>query len=104
MTYAIIQLNGKQHKVSENDTLVVDRLTSEAGKEVKITDVLLVSIDGKVSVGSPLVEKAVVTAKVDSHDKGDKLRVFKYKSKSRYRKTQGHRQSQTTLTITKISV
>jgi len=104
MTYAIIQINGKQHKVQENDTIVIDQLTNEPDKEFAITDVLMVSIDDKVTIGIPTVAKAKVMAKVIDHSRGDKIRVFKYKSKSRYRKVQGHRQYQSSVLITKISV
>lgn len=103
MSYAIIQLQGKQYMVREGDTLVVDRLENEAGTDLKVTDVLLVGSDKKSSVGGPTVQGATVTLKVNEHVKGEKIRVFKYKSKSRYRKTQGHRQLQSTLTVASIS-
>jgi large subunit ribosomal protein L21 len=102
-SYAVIQLQGKQYKVSEGDQLVVDRLPDEAGNTLKITDVLLVSAGKKLSIGTPLVAKATVTLEVVDHKKGDKIRVATYKSKSRYRRTYGHRQHLTTLTVTKIA-
>lgn len=101
--YAIIQLAGKQYKVSEGDTLVVDHLDQDADKEFKITDVLLTASDKAAHIGTPLVEKASVTLKVVDHHKADKVMVYKYKSKSRYRRQNGHRQSQTTLQVVKIS-
>jgi len=103
MSYAIIQLQGKQFMVRKGDTIVVDRLEDEAGKTITVSDVLLVGDDKSSSVGAPTVKGASVTLKVEDHNKGEKIRVLKYKSKSRYRKTQGHRQLQTTLTVDAIS-
>jgi len=100
MSYAIIQLQGKQYQVQPDDILTIDRLDAE--KEVVITDVLLFN-DGKTTkVGTPILPKAKVVAEVVSHDKSKKLLVFKYKSKSRYRRTKGHRQLQTTLKIKSV--
>lgn len=97
MSYAIIQLQGKQYQVQPGDLLKVDRL--EADKEVVITDVLLFNDGKSTQVGTPTLPKAKVGAEVVSHDKSKKLLVFKYKAKSRYRRTKGHRQLQTTLKI-----
>lgn len=101
-TFAIIQLQGKQYKVAEGDTITVDRLDEKTGDSLTVTDVLMTSVDGKDTVGTPLVKGASVTLKVVEHAKGDKIRVLKYKSKSRYRKTYGHRQHQTELEVSKI--
>lgn len=102
MSYAVIQLQGKQHIVSAGDTLIVDRL-DESGK-VTITDVLLYVDGDTVQVGTPTLPGAKVVAEVEKQQRGDKLVVFKYKSKSKYRKTRGHRQEQTVLKISSISV
>lgn len=101
MTYAIIQLQGKQYRVSEGDTFDVDRLVGE-DKKMTISDVLLVNKEGKVSLGQPLVKGASVTLDLIEERKGEKIRVFKYKSKSRYRKTRGHRQALTRVSVTAI--
>lgn len=103
MTYAIIQLAGKQYKVSVGDTLVVDRQEQDVDSELKVSDVVLVVADDKAQIGTPLLEGASVTLKVAEHSKGDKIRVAKYKSKSRYRRVRGHRQHLTTFTVEKIS-
>ena len=102
--YAVIQLLGKQHKVSEGDTIVVDRVTTtEEGKTFDITDVLLV-VDGKeVKIGQPIVAKAKVTFEVKEHNRADKIRVAKFKAKSKYRKVHGHRQHETALLVKKIT-
>ncbi len=102
--YAVIQLQGKQYKVQEQDQFVVDQLHSSAeGDSLKITDVLLVVDGEKHSIGMPLVDGAVVAVSVGVRKQADKIRVFKYKSKSRYRRTMGHRQQQTVVTIDKIT-
>lgn len=103
MSYAIIQLQGKQYRVSPGDTLVVDQLATEINKTLKVTDVLLVQDGKKISVGDPLVAGATVTFDVLEHAKGEKIRVATYKSKSRTRRVKGHRQRQTTLKVKSIS-
>lgn len=101
--YAIIQLQGKQYQVAEGETLVVDRLETEPGQKITVTDVLLVNDGNKAMVGSPLVKDAKVTLKVTDHVRGEKIDVFKYKSKSRYRRSQGHRQAQSALEVVSIA-
>jgi large subunit ribosomal protein L21 len=103
MSYAIIQLQGKQYRVAAGETLTVDRLENDDGSTLNVSDVLLVNNDEKVVVGTPFVPNAVVELKVLEKSKGEKIRVFKYKSKSRYRKTRGHRQAQTVLSVVAIN-
>lgn len=102
MSYAVIQIAGKQYKVSEGETIVVNKLDVNQGETITITDVLLVGNDKDVTIGTPIVAKAEVKAEVIAQGKGAKIRVFKYKSKSRYRRTIGHRQQESTLKIVKI--
>lgn len=103
MSYAIIQIVGKQFKVSEGDTITTDRITDTAvGEKIKVTDVLLIADEKSSTVGTPTVTGAEVTLEVVEEAKGDKITVFKYKSKSRYRKTIGHRQLQSYLKVLKI--
>ncbi len=102
--YAIIQLQGKQHLVKEGDTLVVDRLQDEKGKKIAVSDVLFQKTKDKYSVGQPLVKAAKVTLEVvDDEKKGEKIRVAKFRSKSRYRKVKGHRQQQTVLKVLRLA-
>jgi len=101
--YAIVQTGGKQYKVSEGDTLFIEKLEAEAGAEVSFDQVLLVSKDGKVVVGSPVVAGATVTATVLKNGKAKKILVFKYKSKKNYRRKAGHRQPYTQVQIAKIN-
>lgn len=101
---AIIVTGGKQYKVAEGDTLFIEKLPVEAGDTVTFDQVLAV-IDGETATfGTPVVEGAVVEANVVKNGKGKKVRVFKYKPKKGYRKTQGHRQPYTKVTIGKITV
>lgn len=102
MTYAIIQLQGKQHRVQVGDQLIVDRLENEDNTKMIISDVLMTNVDDKVTVGAPFVKGATVELEIIEKTKGEKIRVFKYKSKSRYRKTRGHRQAQTLVTVTAL--
>lgn len=102
--YAIVQTGGKQYRVQPGDTVRVESLPGDEGDEVELTDVLLVSRDGDVTVGAPTVPGAKVTAEVVGKGKGKKIIVFKYKAKTRYRRKNGHRQPYTELKVTGISV
>jgi large subunit ribosomal protein L21 len=103
---AVIKTGGKQYKVKENDVLKVEKLGKKEGDEVTFKDVLLVSDeDGKkISLGSPSVKGALVVGKVLEEKQAKKVTVIKYKSKTRYHRTKGHRQWYTKLQIQKISV
>ncbi|GCE18303.1 50S ribosomal protein L21 [Dictyobacter kobayashii] len=97
--FAIIKSGGRQYKVSVGEKLEVNRLAVEEGSQVNIGEVLLISDADKTFVGAPFVEKASVLATVEGHTRGEKLIVFKYKSKKRYRHRRGHRQELTVLRI-----
>lgn len=101
MKYAIISLQGKQYRVEEKQLLTVDHLAGEVGTTIE-PEVLLYN-DGQVQVGQPTVAKVKVTLKVVEQGKDAKLRVFKYKSKSKYHKTIGHRQQITNLEVVSIA-
>jgi large subunit ribosomal protein L21 len=101
--FAIVQIAGKQYKVSVGDVIEVDRLDIPETEKLTISEVLLVGDDKNVTVGTPLVAKASVTFEEVNHFKDDKIRVFKYKSKSRYRKTRGHRSALTQLKVAQIA-
>lgn len=101
--FAVVDIDGNQYKVAPNEQVAVHKLATEPGKTVKFDHVvLLASSDKDAKVGQPFVEGASVEAKVVEHFKGDKIRVFKFKPKTRYQKTQGHRQEYTRLEITSI--
>lgn len=100
--YAIVETGGKQFKVAQGDTIVVEKLDVSVGESVTLDKVLFVQSEGGSKVGSPTVAGASVTAKVVDHGKAKKIIVFKYKSKKNYHKKQGHRQPFTKLTIESI--
>ena len=99
MDYAIIKTGGKQYKVKQGDVLDVELLALDVGSIAEFDEVLAVSENGQVNFGSPTLSGAKVTAEVQSHYKDRKVIVFKYKSKTRYRRKQGHRQNYTRLLI-----
>ena len=101
--YAVIETGGKQYRVRVGDAVSVERLYAEAGSDVTIDRVLLVGGTGATRVGTPVVDGATVTARIDDHVRGEKIVVFKYKPKKRYRRKMGHRQALTKMTITAIS-
>ena len=103
-TYAIVQTGSKQYRVQAGDSIRVESLPVYTGEIVSIDDVLMVSRDGDVKVGTPVVDGARVRAQVTSKGRGRKITVFKYKSKVRYRRTKGHRQHYTDLRIIDISM
>ena len=101
--YAIIQTGGKQYRVRPGDTIEVERLAGEPGGSLDLDRVLLVGGDGDAPrVGSPTVPGAVVRAEVLEQARGDKIVVFRFKSKVRYRRRTGHRQELTRLRIRDI--
>ncbi len=101
--YAIIETGGKQYRVKEGDTITVERLADEAGADINFDRVLMVGGQGTTKIGTPVVDGASVSAHVDEHFRGDKLIIFKFKPKKRYRRKTGHRQELTKLTITGIT-
>ncbi|WP_314587140.1 50S ribosomal protein L21 [Paenibacillus terrigena] len=100
--YAIIETGGKQYRVQEGDVLFIEKLEAGEGENVTFDRVLAVSKGEGLVTGAPVVAGATVTAKVESHVKGKKITVFKYKPKKNYHKKQGHRQPYTKVTIEKI--
>jgi large subunit ribosomal protein L21 len=102
--YAVIKTGGKQFKVTEGDTLKVEKLSTEVGKVLNLNSVLTLVDGDKVKIGTPVVKGASVDATVISHGKGDKVKIFKMNRRKGYRKSQGHRQSFTEIKIDKIAV
>ena len=102
-TWAIIKIGGKQYKVYEGQTVAVDKL-KDFGKSdnIEFKDVLLIKDDQSFKIGKPYVEKAIIKAKILKGFKDKKIRVVKFKSKSRYLKVMGHRQQNTNILISKI--
>jgi large subunit ribosomal protein L21 len=103
--YAIVETGGKQYRVQPGDTIAVERLSGSPGETLDLDRVLLLGGDGaETRVGAPGVAGAVVCAEVVEHAVGEKIIVFRYKSKVRYRRKTGHRQQLTRLRITDILV
>lgn len=100
--YAIFKTGGKQYRVAEGDTVIVEKLEAAEGDTVTFDEVLTVVNDADVKIGTPIVDGAKITAKVEKQDKAKKILIFKYKAKSNYRRRQGHRQPYTKLIIEKI--
>lgn len=99
MSFAVIKTGGKQYKVAEGDKLLIEKLDVETDKEVVFDQVLLTDS----AIGQPLVPGAKVTARVLEQGKAKKKIVFKYSSKTRYKKKKGHRQPFTKVEILSIS-
>ena len=102
--YAVIETGSKQYRVTPGEVLEVERLPAEAGKSVTLDRVLLVSNDGRLSVGSPTVAKATVLADVVEHFRGEKKVAFKMKRRKGYHRTVGHRQELTRIKIADIKI
>ncbi len=100
--YALVEIQGKQYKAVTGSRLRIDRLERAQGDTLRFDSVLLTSDDGKVSVGSPFVSGAAVTAVVESHEVGRKVMVIKFRRRKHYHRTRGHRQKYTVLRIESI--
>jgi len=100
--YALVEFKGKQYKAEKGALLKVDLIDAAPGTAINIDTVLMVSGDS-VKVGAPYVSGAKVSATVESHEKDDKVIVFKYKPKKDYRRKQGHRQKYSIIKIGDIS-
>jgi large subunit ribosomal protein L21 len=99
--YAIIRDRGTQYRVEEGQVLEVALMDAEPGSQVELSEVLMIGGD-QAQVGTPLVAGAKVLAQVLGDTKGDKIIVFKYKNKKRYRRRTGHRQQYTRISISEI--
>jgi large subunit ribosomal protein L21 len=97
--FAVIRTGGKQYRVTPNALLKVEKLDAEAGGTVTFTDVLAVGVDGNLTIGSPIVADASVTATVIAQDRLDKVIIFKKRRRQNSRRRNGHRQHVTVLRI-----
>jgi large subunit ribosomal protein L21 len=101
--FAVIKAQGKQYKVAEGDTLTIDRLEGEKGKKITLGEVLMVGNGSDLKLGKSL-SAAKVEAEIVDHGRDKKIIVFKKRRRQGYQRTRGHRQHQTTVKITAISV
>ena len=102
--YAVIRSGGKQYRVSPGQRVTLERLDGDAGDAIAFREVLLVNGGGEIAVGAPTVDAAGVTGEIVEQGRGKKVRVFKYKNKTRYRRLRGHRQLQTIVLVNEVSL
>ena len=101
--FAVIKTGGKQYRVQENTILRVEKLDAEAGSTVSFSEVLMISNNGKITVGKPMIQGAVVEATVLEQMRDRKVIIFKKKRRQNYRRKKGHRQHLSVVQIQKIS-
>ena len=101
--YALVKTGGKQYRVEKDDTILVERIAAEEGAEVILNDIVMLGDGDKVTIGTPTVDGAAVSATVLSQTRGPKIIIFRRKRRKNHRRTQGHRQDLTLLKITDIS-
>lgn len=104
--YAIVETGGKQYRVQEGDVLIIERLEATEGDVINLGRVLLVGGDtaADTTIGTPVVQGAVVNAKILEHGRNKKVIIFRYQNKSRYKVKKGHRQPHTRVQIESISI
>jgi len=100
--YAVVRTGGKQHRVEQGERLKVEKLDGDVGAELTLAEVLMVANDGDIKIGRPLLDSTAVSAKIVSHGRGEKVRVFKRRKRKGFHKTIGHRQEYTEIEITGI--
>ena len=100
--FAVIKTGGKQYKVQKDDKLLVEKLEGEEGDKIKLDEVLMIADGKKSTVGEPMIEGALVEAKVVAQTRGPKITIFKKKRRQNYRRKKGHRQDLTMIQITNI--
>lgn len=101
--YAIVEINGQQFKVAQNQEIFVHRLEGNAGDAVSFDKVLLIDNNGAIQVGLPVLEGAIINATIVDHMKGDKVIIFKKKRRKGYKVKNGFRQSYTKIKIEGIA-
>src|SRR5579871_5683038 len=102
MKYAVVKSGGKQYKVAEGDTILVDHIQAEPESTYTFPEILLF-VDDEVKIGTPSLQDITVTGKVLEHTKGEKIRVSKFKAKAKYRRVTGFRASLTKIQIEHIA-
>ena len=102
--YAVVKSGGKEYRVSKGDLIRVEKLAGKAGDQVMFKEVLMVSDEGQVQFGAPLLTNAVVTGKIVQEARGKKVLTYKMKRRKNYRRMKGHRQTYTYLRVEEISL
>lgn len=101
--FAVILTGGKQYRVSAGDILNVEKLDADIGAQIEFDKVLLINNDADTKIGAPYVDNAKVKAEVLSHDRGEKVRIVKFRRRKHFLKQTGHRQDYTQVKITSIT-
>ena len=101
--YAVVKTGGKQYRVSKDDTIMVESIKAEVGSTIQLDDVMMLDDNGSVTIGTPSVEGAIVSAEVVKQARGPKLIIFRRKRRKNHRRIRGHRQDLTLLKILDIS-
>lgn len=101
--YALVKTGGKQYRVAKDDTILVERIAADEGAQVILDDVVMLGDGDKVTIGTPTVAGAAVSATVMRQTRGPKIIIFRRKRRKNHRRTQGHRQDLTLLRITDIA-
>jgi large subunit ribosomal protein L21 len=101
--YALVKTGGKQYRVAKDDTILVERIPADEGAEVILNDIVMLADGDKVTIGTPKVEGAAVSATVMRQTRGPKIIIFRRKRRKNHRRTQGHRQDLTLLKINDIA-
>ncbi len=104
MILAVIKTGGKQYLIKKGDRIKIEKIEGKEGKETNLTDVLLISKEKEIEIGTPKVKNAKVIGKILKQGRGKKVIIFKYKAKKRYQKKQGHRQFFTEIEIKDIVI
>ncbi len=102
--YAVIKTGGKQYRVVPGEKLKVEQIPADVGSEIVLDQVLMLGDGDAITVGTPMVARASVKAKVLSHGRGKKVEIFKMRRRKHYQKHQGHRQNFTELEIQSIGI
>lgn len=100
--YAVIRTGGKQYRVKEGDIIKLELLSEEVGKEISFSEVIMLADGDKITIGTPLVAKAAVTAEVLEHGRHKKIKIIKFRRRKHHMKQMGHRQYYTQVKITAI--
>ncbi|AFP84836.1 50S ribosomal protein L21 [secondary endosymbiont of Ctenarytaina eucalypti] len=100
--YAVFQSGGKQHRVSEGQTIRLEKLGVTTGETVEFKKVLMIANGENVQIGTPFVNGSKITAEILAHGRGDKIMIVKFRRRKHFRKHQGHRQWFTDAKITSI--
>ncbi|HJX60042.1 MAG TPA: 50S ribosomal protein L21 [Thermodesulfobacteriota bacterium] len=102
--YAVVKTGGKEYRISQGDLIRVEKMEGKAGDRVTMKDILMVSHEGQVQVGNPLLANAVITGEIVQQVKGKKVLIYKMKRRKNYRRTKGHRQTYTYIRVNDISL